>query len=214
MLGTLLFGGVHRQDRVHPYHRLVSGLYCDQGSCRSVSFPGTGTGPVIQQMLRRLCQSGRCTPAAAHTDDQRELTQFYLKCHDCIVLDHHCRLFYNIDWPDGYAPWRGHLSLLTGVGRPAFPVTTDRYRLERDDQSQQWRVVVSHSGERPLFLHANGDVDIDPIVVRLGYPPREVAKRQYFRYATLYYVVWRLTIPLLVLLILCVLVLTRISGGG
>jgi hypothetical protein len=166
----LLFGAIKPEDRAQVYNRLVSGLYC-------------GTAQRVGDLLDRLCRASDCEDRHSKHDDQSELTRLYKECDACIALDHACAFFYNIDWPDDVSSAQGMMSIAfpNASKKPRFPLETSSYVLESS------RITVKATGEKPVFLHANGDLNIDAITNALELPPQQDSNRNYASYSTAYY---------------------------
>lgn len=161
---TKLFGPIHPDDENKKYNRLNAGMYI-------------GTARTILRLFESLCRETECDP---NSNDQKILSQYYLQTKntldDLIQLDYTNTLFYNteVNFPDTIL----YMSLLLGTDAlQKIPLKTPYYRVRGNR-------FLMKNGEKPVFIQAAGDVNMDNITQHFGLPDKKQENRNYFLYST------------------------------
>jgi hypothetical protein len=144
-------------DNNSPYNSPSAGLFM-------------GHADALLKLLKSFCAFVDCS-SRLDRDDQQLLTTFFRDhCRDCAYLDTSCQIFYELDF-NGSSLVSSYAEVLLGP-RPPASLNGDHYHWSETDA----RVIVKHSHQRPIFLHGNGNMNLDTFVDVLDLPakvPRE-----------------------------------------
>jgi hypothetical protein len=146
-----IFGKV---ETTHYYNNISMGCY--MGYVRS-----------LLDLLTSFCKEYKCSanPAA---NDQIHMTNYYTtKCQSCITPDHGCNVFYEIDLV-GDSTFVDYINVVRTTEQKPRPLTSQYYRW--DDKTK--RLYVEKTKSFPIFLHGNGNANIDLFVAKLSLSPK------------------------------------------
>lgn len=136
-----------------------------------------GYAASVRALLTKFCSHVTCEKDLKR-DDQKLMTAFHLhECRDCILPDHRCDVFYEIDFTSG--AMRGYIDTVNETQRKR-PLSSTFYRWDPVAK----RITVAQTHGVPVFLHGNGNANLDAFVRELGLPPAKRDTRNYFQYST------------------------------
>ncbi len=163
MIMQKIFGPINSKDVHEEFNRLVSGCY--------IGYAGK-----MVELFDNMCDdnNNKCDPAE---DDQIRLTKYYNKCKECLLLDHDSNLFYNIDFDKNIIS--SFFDILSGTqDKHPVPLESKYYTFQEN------RIVLASSGNRPVILHGNGNLNLDNFVQELGLTGKIHQNRNYHDYST------------------------------
>jgi len=159
-LSVYMFGEVKEEDKHHEFRALNSGCYI---------------GPVhkIRELLKNICAYESCQNSS---NDQEITNSYYLKCVDCLKLDHEATLFYNHELTISniyyFNPFKFNFTV--GLDNPNYEFTRE---------GKHSRLIVKKTRQTPVIFHAVGNTNIDAIVDYLELPPGRHEEKKYFDYS-------------------------------
>lgn len=135
----------------------------------------------VRTLLSKFCSRVNCGTDLKR-NDQRLMTDFYIKeCRDCILPDHQCDVFYEIDFTEGVLG--GYLQTMMSGTQRERPLSSNLYKWDPVAK----RITVARTQGVPVFLHGNGNANLDAFVRELRLPPANLDHRNYFQYSTINY---------------------------
>lgn len=155
-----IFGPINPIDKEKEFNRLVTGCY--------IGYVGK-----ILELFDNMCSELKCNK---EDDDQVKLTNYYSKCKNCLLLDNNCNLFYNIDWDKNSIV--SFFDVMSGnQDKHELPLVSQYYKFENGR-------IILNNGNKPLILHANGNLNIDKFVQELKLTGKIHQNRNYYDYST------------------------------
>ena len=121
----------------------------------------------LLDLLTKFCSKYECVNNA-DGNDQVYMTQYYTtQCQECILPDHGCRIFYEIDFVSR-SSLVDYLTIVKNTEQTPRPLTSDFYVWKDDNK----RLYVSKTHSYPVFLHGNGNANLDLFIDKLELKPK------------------------------------------
>lgn len=145
-----IFGKV---ETSHYYNNISMGCY--------MGYVGS-----LLSLLTSFCSKYECQQY--NGNDQIYMTEYYTThCKHCILPDHECNIFYEIDLV-GNSSLIDYLSAMRTTEQHPRPLTSAFYSWDEKEK----RLFVEKTQSYPVFLHGNGDANLDLFVNSLELPPK------------------------------------------
>lgn len=155
---NIIYGNVNQTDSNYEYNRLCAGTYV--GYCNK-----------IIELFENICQLNKLN---SDSDDQEKLSSCYVKCKDCLLLDHDNSLFYCVESSSGIFEY---LNLI--LQKQPFMEDKNRFYMINEN-----RLVLTKNNIKPVFIQGNGNLNMDILASRLNLPLKITDNRNFFDYST------------------------------
>jgi len=163
IFSSKLFGNINKKDKQYKNNRINSGCYI-------------GKIKDILQIYINLNINN--TIQFKDLNDQELITKYYEKNDDLIQLDHKCELFYNMETDINISILQ-ILIILNKLKDYEVPIENTHHKFIDN------RIFIKKFNTRPIFLHANGCLNIDNFIKKLNLPKPLKNNEMYYEYSTI-----------------------------